>query len=627
MRIQSQIFLGFLFLLIISMALATVASFYMQRLGTGSSRMLNENYRSVKASEELIVTLAKADQIMSKVCLGKNYNQSVLFEILESEKRVFEANLDICYAMVSEQGERELLERIESEWEDYKIRILEFEFQPERADYYFSVLQRENEIIRDYCNTLIELNHAAVNRKDSQQQRLYYNARTWVFVFLVLTLLISGVTIVVVPRRVVRPILQLTEKINQVAKGRYDQRIPVPKKGEMSRVARAFNAMSARLQEYEELNVSEIRAQKRRLEAIIKSMRDGLIILNEHQEIILCNAPATVLLNVPESQLIGQRMPELARRHKVVRDLVRSIRDDQEKSPERLSRRKNKFLKVEYDNGEVEFYSKEIINVYGKTQGRPDHRKSLGYIIMLKDVTAFKTSDDAKTNFLAVVSHELKTPLSAMNMSLMLLKDPRMGDMNEEQLKIATAMRQDVQRLIKMVSELTDLSKVEAGNVNLEKEQVNPGDIISASLRTFENELIQKHITLEKSFDFKENLRLFVDPEKLSWVLNNFISNAMRYTPDGGKIELQVWQYERHLEIAVKDFGEGSEKDQQGKVFQRFVQLRKRNGKKNKDGLGLGLAISKEVIEEHGGEIGVESELGQGSRFFFRIPLETEPVA
>ena len=120
---------------------------------------------------------------------------------------------------------------------------------------------------------------------------------------------------------------------------------------------------------------------------------------------------------------------------------------------------------------------------------------------------------------------------------------------------------------------------------------------------------------------------MMVDPEKLAWVLTNFISNAIRYTPEGGKIDLQVYQNERHLEFSVRDHGEGIEKEQVHKVFQRFVQLKKKDGKKNKEGLGLGLAISKEVIEEHGGEIGVESELGKGSRFYFRIPIETESVS
>lgn len=609
------------------MALAIVASFYMEQLGRGSNKVLSDNYRTVKASEELIMTLAKADQIMSKVCLGKNYNQGILLEILEGEKKVFKRNLDLCFANVTEPGETDILEKIEDEWRDYNVHILEFEFQPERPEYYFSVLQRQNEIIRDYVNTLIELNHAAVTRKSNVQKSIYWKARTWVFVFLVLGLIISGITIVIVPRRVVKPILNLADKINQVAKGRYDQRVSVPRQGEMSRVARSFNAMSAKLQEYQRLNISEIRAQKRRLETIIKSLRDGLIILDEHQRIILCNASASGLLNIPEDQLIGQRMNKLAKEKPILLELLKSIRADQKEIKNGMARRKDKFMKVEYENGEVEFYSKEIINVVGKTQGKPDPKKPLGFIIMLKDVTAFKTSDDAKTNFLAVVSHELKTPLSSMNMSLMLLRDKRMGSLNDEQAKIASAMKHDVKRLIKMVSELTDLSKVEAGNVNLEKETINPADIVRASLGTFENKLQQKGISLNRLFEFDQSLELFVDPEKLSWVLTNFLSNAFRYTPEGGQIDLQIYQNERHLEFAVKDYGEGIEKDQQHKVFQRFVQLRKKNGQRNKEGLGLGLAISKEVIEEHGGEIGVDSELGKGSRFYFRIPIEPETIS
>ena len=627
MRIQTQIFLGFVFVLIISLALALTAGAFMERLGNRSRQLLQDNYISVKSSEELIMALAKTDQIMSKVCLGKNYNQNILMEILEGEKEVFERNLDLCFANITEPGESNILNKIETEWDEYILFTLEFEFQPEKADYYFSTLQRQNEILRDYVNTLIELNHAAVNRKDAEQKATYWQARTWVFVFLVLTLMITGVTILIVPQRVVKPIEVLAEKINQVARGRYDQHVPVPKKGEMRVVAKAFNTMASRLTEFERLNINEIKAQKRRIETIIKSLRDGLLILDENQKIILTNASAAVLLNMPEHNLIGQSMKNLAERHEVIKNLYRSILDIDDPTHKQEQRRKDSFLKVEYENGEVEFYSKEIINVYAGNVPQAEGRKSLGYIVMLKDVTAFKTSNDAKTNFLAVVSHELKTPLSAMNMSLMLLQDKRMGNLNEEQFKIASNMRADVQRLIKMVSELTDLSKVEAGNVNLEKEPTNPGDIVEASLRTFSTEFGQKKIQLQKDFEFDHSLIMMVDPEKLAWVLTNFISNAIRYTPEGGKIDLQVYQNERHLEFSVRDHGEGIEKEQVHKVFQRFVQLKKKDGKKNKEGLGLGLAISKEVIEEHGGEIGVESELGKGSRFYFRIPIETESVS
>jgi signal transduction histidine kinase len=275
------------------------------------------------------------------------------------------------------------------------------------------------------------------------------------------------------------------------------------------------------------------------------------------------------------------------------------------------------FIKIINDEDKQEFFAKEIVSVYDSKS--TFKRKFLGHIIMLKDVTSFKKSDEAKTNFIAVVSHELKTPLSAMNMSLMLLQDERLGSLNEEQTKLASSMKKEVQRLIKMVTELLDLSKVETGTIDLEKKLVSPELLIEYSTAPVEIQLKEKDIIILRNVS-KDLPEIFVDPEKISWVLINFLSNAVRYSPPGGKITVGVVINENFMEFSVSDEGPGIEPENLSKVFNKFVQIAT-NGKKNKSGLGLGLAISKEVIDAHEGEIAVSSEIGKGSNFYFRIPI------
>ncbi|MDQ3395717.1 MAG: HAMP domain-containing histidine kinase, partial [Bacteroidota bacterium] len=275
------------------------------------------------------------------------------------------------------------------------------------------------------------------------------------------------------------------------------------------------------------------------------------------------------------------------------------------------------FIKVINDEDKQEFFAKEIVTVYdSKTSAK---RKFLGHIIMLKDVTSFKKSDEAKTNFIAVVSHELKTPLSAMNMSLMLLQDERFGSLNDEQTQLAASMKKEVQRLIKMVTELLDLSKVETGTIDLEKKFVSPELLIEYSTAPVEIQLKEKDIVIIRNVD-KDLPEVYVDPEKISWVLINFLSNAVRYSPPGGKITVSVSVSDNYMEFSVLDQGPGIEPENLSKVFNKFVQIAT-NGKKNKSGLGLGLAISKEVIDAHEGEIAVASDFGEGSKFYFRIPI------
>ncbi len=619
MKLRTQIFSGFIFILILFLILAGVSIYYLDNVGQASERILEDNYSSVKAAEELIVSLAKVDQILSKICLGSNYNEDILLRILEREKEIFSSNLEICKLNVSEVGEQELVNALTTQYRDYEGQLYDFRITSDRVGLYFSVLQRKNEILRESCTKLIDLNHSALSDKDRVVQKLYFNAKVYVFLILILVLIISGLSIYKFPQMIVKPILDITEKIKRIADGDYEQKIQVDSDTELGNLSKAFNIMSVKLKEFEESNLEEIKAQKSRIETIIKSINDGLVILNESKDVILVNDAATMILGMPETQLVGKNANELSQQNSVMRSLLNSLeQDDNTSSYVDLGEDQTRnLIKIEHHEGKQEFYTKDVIDVQNVDQ----KNKSLGYILLLKNVTYFKQSDEAKTNFIAVASHEFKTPLSAINMCLMLLQDKRFGTLNPEQDEIVVSMKSEVQRLIKMVSELLDISKMETGSIELEKKLVSPKVIMEYSSSPFEVQLGEKSIALQKIID-PAIPDFMADTEKISWVLINFLSNAIRYTEKNGKITIEARKLDGAVEFSVKDRGPGiAEKDHE-KVFQRFVQLQS-NGVKNEKGLGLGLAISKEVITEHNGEIGVESELGQGSRFYFRLPLET----
>jgi len=617
MKLRTQIFSGFIFILFLFLILAGVSIYYLDNVGQASEQILEDNYSSIKASEELIVSLAKVDQILSKICLGSNYNEDILLRILEREKSIFSSNLNICKNNISEPGEQELVATLSKQYQDYEGQLYDFYNTTDRVGLYFSVLQRKNEILRESCAKLIDLNHRALSDKDKVVQTLYFNAKIYVFIILIIVLIVSGLAIYKFPQMIVRPILDITEKIKRVSEGDYQQKIPVDSDTELGNLSRAFNAMSVKLKQFEESNLEVIKAQKTRIETIIKSINDGLVILNESKEVILVNEAASVILGIPEKQLIGMNAQELSRKNAVLRGLMDSLEQEEgENSGGRLEEEASRdLIKIEHHEGKQEFFTKDVIGVQNA------ENKSLGSILMLKNVTYFKQSDEAKTNFIAVASHEFKTPLSAINMCLMLLQDKRFGTLNPEQDEIVVSMKSEVQRLIKMVSELLDISKMETGNIQLERKLVSPKVILEYSASPFEVQLGENNIVLEKIVD--PNIPEFMaDTEKVSWVLINFLSNAIRYTEQGGKITMEARRLNGSVEFSVKDQGPGIAKKHHDKVFQRFVQLHS-NGVKNEKGLGLGLAISKEVITEHRGEIGVDSEPGAGSRFYFTLPLET----
>ena len=617
MSIKTQILSGFLFILVLTFILAGVTILYLSKIGDASTEILEENYSSVKASEELVISLAKMDQILSKICLGQNYDEEALLKILENEEKIVRSNLAIGKKNSSEPGEREILDKLEEEFNKYEGNIVLFRTTVDRVGLYFTVLQRQNEIIRESCVSLANLNHTALSQKDKATQKLYFQSKIYVFLITVLVLLIAGGAIYRIPQEIVKPISDVTDKIRSIARGEYEQKIEVDSTSELAQLAKSFNIMSIKLLEFEKMNIAQVKAQKSRMESIIKSLKDGLIILDENKEIILVNTAISQIIGLNEEELIGKKTENLAGQNEVMKELSLSISDPNYVQKGTQPDQKHNFLKIADEEGRQSFYAKEIVKVYG----RGDRRKFLGYIITLKDITSFKESDEAKTKFIAVVSHELKTPLSALKMSLMLLTDDRFGQLTEEQRKIAGSMRQEVQRLVNMVTELLDLSKVERGTVSLNKIHIAPKELVDYAIAPVASKFEQKKITFKYHVD-EQLPQLRVDAEKISWVLINLLTNAIRYSPAGSRVFLQAQRFNHYVEFSVIDNGYGIEKENLDKVFNKFVQL-KRNGEKNKHGLGLGLAISKEVVEVHGGKIGVESEVGKGSRFFFKIPFDT----
>jgi len=483
-------------------------------------------------------------------------------------------------------------------------------------------LQKHSEALRDACILLIDLNHLAISKKDKIVQDLYYEAKIYVYILAFLVLVVAAFAIISIPGRIVKPIQEITGKMNEIAQGKYGDRLGVQSNSEFSEMAKAFNLMSEKLKDYEQSNLIELQAQKSRIEYIINHLSDGLVILDENKVIVRVNPAAETILGLEDWDLIGKSVEALGKKHSVLNDIFHSLEGVGPAKKKEASEGARNFIEIKVAEDKSEYFTKEVQYLYNK-QNSAD-RKSIGYIVTLKNITSFKKSDEAKSNFLAVVSHELKTPLSAMNMSIMLLQDPRLGELTEEQSQITASMKREVQRLIKMVSELLDLSKVESGNMELDKHKVLPELIIDYALAPIDMVLREKEIHLHRTV-FHLMPKLIADPDKVSWVLSNFLTNAIRYTRTGGNIWLEVLQDDEHLEFAVQDEGPGIPDAYKSKVFNKFFQLNNyEKGKKNKGGLGLGLAISKEVVEAHGGEIGVTSDEGQGCRFYFRLPIDIE---
>jgi signal transduction histidine kinase len=268
----------------------------------------------------------------------------------------------------------------------------------------------------------------------------------------------------------------------------------------------------------------------------------------------------------------------------------------------------NSKIRIDKQGKDV-YYEKEIQEISFIPQGDKENRL-LGYFIILKNITKYMELDLAKTNFIATISHELKTPISAIKFSLQLLENEKTGPLNEEQYALVRSCEEDSNNLLKLISELLNSTQAETGNIQL--------NILPSSLK----EILQYAMNISRpiaeqkgiSFDvqYPDNLpEVLADKEKTAWVLINIISNAIRYSNENSQISISIVANDRQQIISVKDNGPGIDPQYTDKIFDRYFRV---PGTK-KEGSGLGLAISKEFIEAQGGSINVESEFGIGSTF------------
>jgi signal transduction histidine kinase len=309
--------------------------------------------------------------------------------------------------------------------------------------------------------------------------------------------------------------------------------------------------------------------------------------------VLFANFQALQLLGLKAVDIVGKSIDEVSKKN----DLLDFLVNNETSSP----------FKIIVENRE-NYFIREVIDV---AQGDNNSK-----VIILRNITTFKELDVAKTNFIATISHELKTPLAASDISLKLLEDERIGKLSEEQRELIQSLKQDNQRVLKILSELLNMSQVETGKIQLDVQLVNPYLIVDNAVETIASSAKERNIIIQTRLD--ENLPLIhADAEKTTWVLNNFLTNAIKYSNEGSIINIGAKRINGSVTFSVTDHGPGIASEYLSRLFERYFQV---PGAKTK-GTGLGLAISKEFIEAQKGKIWAESEIGKGSVFSFTLPI------
>jgi len=605
-KLKNQIILGYLILLVLIIFLIMSMIYSLRSLDHSSARILKENYISIKSGQSMNSALLMMNEIT--VLQLKVKDDSSTSQKFDDQKKLFQQNYDIVHNNITELGERELVKRIHQEFIGYISAYDHFIGTDYPINLYLESLLPKYSRLQCEIATLVDLNHQASLIKDEKSKEDFNLA--WIYLIIIsgITIIVAYLTIAKIPPAILKPLNQVTEEISSIAEGNYGHTIDIKSKNELGALIDAFNVMSKKLEAYKKSSMSIIIAQKSRMESIVNSLNDAIIILDENKKFVLVNPKALQLLGIKGDQLVEKNAYEVSLYNNLLRELLRMLDPGDESES-------NKYLRISI-NGREEYYSREFIKVTDVESS--DSEKLLGYVIELKNITAFKELDDTKSTFIATLSHEVKTPLSAMNMSLNLLLNKKMGILNNEQENIAITMKNEVQRLLAIVTDLLDLSKFETGHIKIHFQSVEAKFLLNYSLSPFYNEIKEKDISLVTQI--AADLPVFkADPEKISWVLMNLISNAIRYTPKNEQLSIEVQSIDNDIQFCITDSGPGIEEKYLSRIFEKYFQV---PGKEyeNQDGLGLGLAICKEIVLSHRGKIWVTSQEGVGSKFYFTLP-------
>ncbi|AHF15450.1 ATP-binding protein [Niabella soli] len=569
MKIKAKLILGVGLLFLMIVLLTAMSTIFINRLSADTQNILVANYNTLNYSREMHIALDDG------IGDPKNLN-------------LFESNLKLQQKNITEVGERELTDNLARNFSGLKQTGSD------------SFLIRA--VRKDISNIML-LNMQAIQRKSEIAGKTALNSIFWVDLTGTLCFLIAFTLLVNLPSNIANPIKELTASIKQIAAQNYSQRVHFEKDNEFGMLAASFNTMAEKLEEYKASDVDKLMMEKKRIETLINNMSDPVIGLDSNQTILFANNTALKITGMPEELIVGKNIREVALQNDLVKSLAENLAAE-------TGAIKSLPVKIYADNKES-YFEKEIIPIRIVPTGE-EEEVHIGDVILLQNITPYKELDFAKTNFIATVSHELKTPIAAIKMSLQLLENKQVGALNEEQRGLVESIKEDAGRLLKITGELLNMTQVDSGTIQINVMPANVEEIVAYAVSATRAAAEQKQVQV--AIKIADNLpQVLADKEKTAWVLTNLLSNAIRYSYDNSRISIGVTAGDNKIRFAVTDTGQGIPPQYVDKVFERYFRI---PGTK-KEGTGLGLSISKEFIEVQGGQIAVKSDFGAGSTFSF----------
>ena len=437
---------------------------------------------------------------------------------------------------------------------------------------------------------------------ESNIESVYKQISSITEIFFKASMIAAGVTVVLslfISRAITKPISEMKKQATQMAEGDYSGQVKIYGQDELGQLSLAINDLSTKVEEAQE----STEAERRRLDSVLEHMTDGVIATDRRGKVVIINETALELLNLTQDKAVGYSILEILKiqEHFTLRHLLETQEE----------------LILDFSTEDNEVTLRGEFSLIQRETGFIS-----GLVCVLHDITEQEKIERERRDFVSNVSHELRTPLTSMRSYLEALNDGAWKDPDIAPRFLAVT-QEETDRMIRMITDLLNLSRMDAGKDTFELEYVNINELFSHVLNRFDMMLQSadkpvKPFVIKRDFT-KRDLWVEVDADKMIQVLDNIMNNAIKYSPSGGTITCRLMETHNNIVISIADEGLGVPKKDIPHVFDRFFRVDKARAR-SMGGTGLGLAISKEVVQKHGGKIWLESIENKGSTFFISLP-------
>jgi NtrC-family two-component system sensor histidine kinase KinB len=578
-------------------------------LGLNSASILQDNYRSVLAAERMKGALDRMDDAALFLIEGDRLHASARAD--QGITR-FERELAVQRTNITERGEAEATAGLVRAWSAYRAAFGHFVSAGEGAalqQTYTATLAPLFTATRQAADRIQDLNQDAMVRKRDRARREADRASAAMLATTIIASLIGLLASTELTRRILRPLSVLGQTARRLGEGDMAVRAKVSRHDEIGTLARDFNMMADRLEQYRNSSLGELLQAQQQAQAAIDSLPDPVLIFDLAGNLLGANQSADRLVRISLDDATGN---PLARAEPPVRAAIERVRTKvQSESVPEGPVGLDETVRVSGAGPE----GQDLFLLPRASRVTTEHGAVIGVTVILQDVTRMLRFDELKNNLVATVAHEFRTPLTSLRMAVHLCAEETVGPLNDKQLDLLQAAREDTDRLQRIVDDLLDLSRIQAGRMELHRRAVSADWLVREAAAPFAAAARDKNVTLRTEV-FPGLGDVEVDTDRMQLVFANLIGNAIRYTPAGGTVIVRGREDDGVVRIQVQDTGPGIPRAYHTAVFDKFFRV----PGTSTAGAGLGLYIAREITLAHGGRLTLASEPGQGATFTVEIP-------